>query len=110
MYIKNVFITEKVGKPFKEINTIEEAEDAAFEISQGYIENLIFKNSIIKARFFSILEVNRPDITIINCNTSNRVFNNQILGLKNIVYNNIDKCNDPDILERVINDNKIIVC
>lgn len=110
MYIKNVFITEKVGKPFKEVNTIEEAEEVASEISQGDIKNLIFKNSIIKSRFFSILEVNRPDITIINCNTSSRVFKDQIYGLKNIVYNNIDRCNDQDILKYVINDNKTIVC
>jgi hypothetical protein len=111
MYIKNEFAKQKIGESFITISTIEEAETAAATVSQGNICNLIFKNSILRSRFFSILEVSRPDITIVNCNTNYRVFDKQVFEAGGqVIYNNFNRCDDNDIVKYILNNKSTIIC
>lgn len=111
MYIKNEFAKQKISESFITISSIEEAEHAATDISQGKQYNLVFKNSILKTRFFSIIEVNRPDITVINCNTNYRVFNQQVFEARSqILYNNFNKCDDDDIVQYILDNKSTIIC
>lgn len=93
-----------------EINNFDELEYIVTEVSKGYIFNIKFKNSTIKNRFFSLIEINRPDITIINVNTDLDTFNKHIYNTKNIIYNNICRCDNTDILNYILSDNKTIIC
>lgn len=111
IYIKSESLKKKCGEDFVNITNINEAEDIAYKVSNGEIYNIIFETSSLKERFFSIIETNRPDINIINCNTNISIFNRNMQSIKYpILYNNIDKCKDNDILNIIRNKKGIIIC
>lgn len=102
MYLKN---------GFTKVNSIEEAEIIANKVSRGEIFNILFESSVIKERFFSIIDTNRPDITIINCNSNKERFEEAVWNAPGlIIFNNINKCKDSDILNIIENNKGILVC
>lgn len=112
IYIKNEFIKNKLKEiPYIYINNIEEAERIAYDISMGKYINIIFESSYLKNIFFSIIKLNRPDVSIINCNSNIKIFEDNILNNNGfIIYNNINRNIDNNVIE-IIKENKgIFVC
>lgn len=111
MYIKNEFIKKKFYESYIVVDSIEEAEDVAYRVSQGEFINILFESSSIKDRFFNIIDTNRPDISIINCNSNKDRFEDAVWQSSGpIIFNNVGECNDNDILNIIKDKKGIFVC
>lgn len=110
-YIKNEFIKNKLNETSYElITTLDESENIANRISSGEYINIIFESSYLKNRFFSILKSNRPEVSIINCNSSLEVLINNIMESNDlIVFNNIHNCKN-DVLNIISDKKSIWIC
>jgi hypothetical protein len=109
-FIKDSFVAVGVNKLFENcicIDTMDAVDDVVSDISCGKYASIVFKNSIIKNRFFDMLSTARPDINVINCNSSIDSFlENDFTGL--LVYNNLKHCKYKEIIE-MINKHKGII-
>ena len=113
-YLKTSSIKNMVGENYIYIDSLEDAEKIAYNIAwQDIMEckNIVFETSTLKNRFFAILEKLRPDVSIINCTSTLKRFKDNVSEASNLViYNNINKCDNSDILD-IIKENKgIFVC
>jgi hypothetical protein len=113
-YLKTSSIKNMVGENYIYIDSLEDAEKIAYNIAwQDIMEckNIVFETSTLKNRFFAILEKLRPDTSIINCTSTLKRFKDKVNEASNLViYNNINKCDNSDILD-IIKENKgIFVC
>lgn len=110
-YIKSKTIRERFCENCIFVESMEDAEAYAFHVSNGNYYNIIFESSILKDRFFSIIKTNRPDTSIINCNSNyERVSESLWESNGLVIYNNVHICKDEEILN-IINDKKgIYVC
>jgi hypothetical protein len=113
-YLKTSSIKNLVGENYIYIDSLEDAEKIAYNIAwQDIMEckNIVFETSTLKNRFFAILEKLRPDTSIINCTSTLKRFKDKVNEASNLViYNNINKCDNSDILD-IIKENKgIFVC
>lgn len=110
-YIKSKTIRERFCENCIFVESMEDAEVYAFHVSNGNYYNIIFESSILKDRFFSIIKTNRPDTSIINCNSNyERVSESLWESNGLVIYNNVHICKDDEILN-IINDKKgIYVC
>ena len=97
IFIKNHIIKEKYTESHIVIKDIDECYKYAELISQEIIKdaNIIFEVTYLKNMFFSILKTNRPDISIINCNSNTELFEDNLYrSNKLVVFNNVHKCKD----------------
>lgn len=113
-YLKTSSIKNMVGENYIYIDSLEDAEKIAYTIAWHDIvecKNIVFETSTLKNRFFAVLEKLRPDTSIINCTSTLKRFKDKVNEASNLViYNNINKCDNSDILD-IIKENKgIFVC
>ena len=110
-YLKTSSIKNMVGENYIYIDSLDDAEKIACRVSQSEYINIVFETSTLKNRFFAILEKLRPDVSIINCTSTLKRFKDNVSEASNLViYNNINKCDNSDILD-IIKENKgIFVC
>lgn len=113
-YLKTSSIKNMVGENYIYIDSLEDAEKIAYTIACHTIiecKNIVFETSALKNRFFAVLEKLRPDTSIINCTSTLKRFKDKVNEASNLViYNNINKCDNSDILD-IIKENKgIFVC
>lgn len=93
------------------ISNIEDAEKIAYRIAYGEYLNILFESSYLKDIFFNIINENRPDITIINCNSNFERFEEKLWKSgKIIIFNNINKCTDDRILNIIKTEKGILIC
>ena len=109
IFIKDEFIKNKLFEEGRYINTFEDVNNLVVEATNGNTFNVLFANSYLKDSFLCNLQTFRPDINIINCNSSlNRFYQNNFDGL--LVFDNIKKCKEPSILEEIKLHNAILIC
>lgn len=109
-YIKQDFIRNTFNESCVIISNINESEKIAIEVSMGASYNIIFETSSLKQRFFSVLREQLGDICIINCDSMNDRFINDLnnsYGL--VVFDNVNKCKDLELFN-YIKTNKVIIC
>ena len=109
-YIKQDFIRNTFNESCIIISNINESEKIAIEVSMGASYNIIFETSSLKNRFFSVLREQRGDICIINCDSMNDRFVedlNNSYGL--VVFDNVNKCKNLSQFN-YIKTNKVIIC
>lgn len=110
-YLKVESIKELIGDNYVYIDSLDSAEQIAHSIAQNELTNIVFESSVIKNRFFSELKRMRPDVTIICCTSTLQRFKRNVEESSDlIIYNNINKCENSDILN-IIKENKgVFVC
>lgn len=83
-------------KPEIEIETVEDAKKYGVMIICGRRPGILrFQSSITKQYFFSLIKQYIPDVNIINCDSSEDRFENDIKHLHEndvVVFDNIHKC------------------
>lgn len=107
-YIRKEQIKELFGS-CEIISDIKEAEKTAYDIYFGKRCNLIFDTSFLKNRFFTVIKEYENNICIINCDSKQERFENDVneaCGL--IIFDHVNKCHDINILKKI--NNKILVC
>ena len=93
------------------IDTMEEAENMAKRVSCGENMNLKFTTYSIKNRFMQEVSIQYPGVVFINCNSSkDKFFNNVYDACNKIIYNNVEKCQDEEILEFINKKRGVFVC
>ena len=107
--ISSIYTLKYVGT--YDIDSLDSAEQIAHSIAQNDLINIVFESSVIKNRFFSELKRMRPDATIICCTSTLQRFKRNVEESSDlIIYNNINKCENSDILD-IIKENKgVFVC
>lgn len=109
-YIKLDCVKNKFTESCEIVTNIEEAESIARKISLGKTCNIIFETSSLKNRFFSTLKTQRQDICIINCDSGDERFINDINEAQGlIIFDNVNKCKDLNRFN-YIKKNKILIC
>ena len=110
-YIKNSYIKDMFTSSYICVDSMEDAEKWGRNFSLGEYNNLIFKTSYMKEVFFTTITSNRKDITIINCNSNTSKLNELLWNAKGlIIYNNIDRCEDPDVIDIIRNKKGYFIC
>jgi hypothetical protein len=108
-FVKDEFIKKQLFEEGLYINSFDEVNVVVNNINNGEYKNIIFENTYLKERFLSRLKMLRPDYNLINCNSStNRFFENDFNGL--IVFDNIKKCKDKEILEEIKKYKAVLIC
>jgi hypothetical protein len=108
-FVKDEFIKKQLFEEGLYINSFDEVNTVVNNINNGEYKNIIFENTYLKERFLSRLKMLRPDYNLINCNSStNRFFENDFNGL--IVFDNIKKCKDKEILEEIKKYKAVLIC
>lgn len=107
-YIKR---NNMIRESYVVVEDIEEAENLARSVS--YEENLHikFKTYSLKNVFMSEVEIHYPGVSFINCNSNkDKFFENIKNSPHNIVFNNVEKCYDEEILHYIKNNKGIYIC
>lgn len=108
-FVKDKFVLNGLFENGVRVNTIEEVDKVVGDISCGMYMNIIFKNSSLKNYFFDSLYNVRPDMKVINCNSTVDRFNENVFdGL--LVFDNIGKCGHHEIVEELKNYKGILIC
>ena len=111
-FIRDEFVKKDIDRFFENsvcIDTIEQANKMALQVSYGAYANFVFKNTACKNVFIDRLRIARTDINVINCNCSvNRFFENDFNGF--LVFNNLKHCQHKEIIEKIKNYNSILLC
>lgn len=75
--------------------------------------NVIFENSQLKNEFFEYLNLHAIDHTVVNCLSSNEIFEKSLYEARGLViFDNVCCCRNNEILEKVIGykNKKMLVC
>jgi hypothetical protein len=111
-FIKDEFVKKDIDKFFENsicIDTIEQANKMALNVSYGAYANFVFENTICKNNFLDKLHTVRTDINVINCNcTVNSFFENSFNGF--LVFNNLKHCQHKEIIEEIKKHKSILLC
>ena len=111
-FIKDEFVKQHIDEFFNNgicIETIEQANQVALDISYGSYANIVFTNSLVKERFIERLTVLYSDINVINCNcTVNRFLENNFDGF--LVFNNLKRCQHAEIIKEIKKHKAILLC
>lgn len=108
-FVKDEFLKTKLFEEGLYINDFSEANDLAHKANYGETFNVVFSNTNLKEYFLDTLSTARPELNVINCNSSvDRFFENEFSGL--IVFDNIKKCKDTKILEEIKKYKAILIC
>ena len=108
-FVKDEFLKNKLFEEGLYINDFAEVDELAHKVNYGELFNIVFQNTNLKEYFLDILSTARPEVNVINCNSSvDRFFENEFSGL--IVFDNIKKCKNSKILEEVKKHKAILIC
>lgn len=109
-YIKVDFLRSEIQKSSIVVTNIDEADLFALNISQGIIQNVIFEKSSLKSYCFDRIKT-LCDVNIINCNSCiDRFCEDYAQSSKVTIFDNINQCKNPDILDIIFNSKGILVC
>ena len=75
--------------------------------------NVIFETSQLKNEFYDYLNLRAIDYTVINCLSSNEIFEKTLYDARGLViFDNVCCCRNNEILERVIDykNRKMLIC
>lgn len=115
-YIQNDDIRKQFEESYIYIDADTDMKKYAMDIRYNEaltkIPRLIFSKSVLKNKFFDMLGFyNDNDITILNCNSNIDLFRITFSGRGAVlIYNNVRKCDDEEILEYINNYKGILVC
>lgn len=101
--------TTMIKESYIVVDDMEVAENMARRVSCGENMNLKFTTYSIKNRFMQEISIQRPDIIFVNCNSSSDKFFESI-GNNTVVFNNVERCTDCDILEFIKNTKGTFIC
>lgn len=100
-----------IKRSYVVVDNMDEAENMAKRVSCGENLNLKFTTYSIKNRFMQELSIQCPGVVFINCNSSkDKFFNNVYESYNKIIYNNVEKCQDEEILEFISKKRGVFVC
>ncbi len=108
----NSYIRISSIKESFEDNCLYVTSDEQFSDVNKY-KNIIFETSQLKNHFFEYLELKDCEHTVINCLSSQEIFDNNLFNARGLViFDNVCCCRNNEILEEVINykKNKMLVC
>lgn len=108
----NSYIRISSIKESFEDNCLYVTTDDQFKDVNKYI-NVIFETSQLKNRFFEYLELKDYEYTVINCLSSQEIFDNNLFDARGLViFDNVCCCRNNKILEKVTDykQNKMLVC
>lgn len=109
LFVKDEMIKHRLFNDGVYVNTLEDAEMYANKVGFGHKYNFIFNTSNLKEHFFDVLQTARQDITIVNCNCSTeRFYEYDLSGV--VIFDNIKKCKNSEIIEVVKNSKGILIC
>lgn len=112
VFIRDEFVKKDIDKFFENsicIDTIEQANKMALNVSYGAYANFVFENTACKNIFIDKLNMVRNDINVINCNcTINSFFENDFSGF--LVFNNLKHCQHKEIIEEIKKQKGILLC
>lgn len=102
-FIKDTYNKCSIDKLFEgcmHIDSIESAERLAKHIGNGHYVNATFESTLYKNRFIQVLSNLKPNINVVNCNSSvDRFFENDFNGF--LVFNNLKFCQHKEIIEEI---------
>ena len=112
-YIRDDYIRSLFMESFRYIDD----ESKVHAVLKGLVTNvsqqrIIFAKSYLKTIFFEMVRYySDNDVSVINCNSNAEIFMKD-LSTRNsiIIYNNINKCRDAEILELIKKYPGILVC
>lgn len=107
-YIKR---NNMIEESYVVVDDIEEAESLAKRVCYGENLHIKFKTYSLKNIFMNEVEIHSPGISFINCNSNkDKFFENIKNSSYGIVFNNVEKCYDEDILDYIKNNKGIYIC
>lgn len=88
------------------------ATDIRYNGTLAKTPRLIFSKSVLKNKFFDLLGFyNDNDITILNCDSNIDLFRIAFRARGSVlIYNNVRRCDDKEILEYINNYKGILAC
>lgn len=88
------------------------ATDIRYNDTLAKTPRLIFSKSVLKNKFFDLLGFyNDNDITILNCDSNIDLFRIAFRARGSVlIYNNVRRCDDKEILEYINNYKGILAC
>lgn len=92
------------------IDNIDDAEDIAKRVCCGENLNIKFATYACKNRFMHEVSIQRPDVIFVNCNSSKDKFFENVHYNTHIIFNNVEKCTDREILEFIRNEKSTFIC
>ncbi len=108
-YISITNIKEQIGKTYKNISNINEANIFIKDVLSNNIYNVKFSRSSLKNYCFEHIQ-KYMDINIINCNSCMERFCEDYIKEAQVnIYNNIKSCKSEDILNLIYNSKGIFV-
>ena len=108
-FVKDEFLKKKLFEEGIYVEDFNHADELANAVNYGKLFNIVFQNSNLKERFLDTLSTQRPEMTVINCNSSiDRFFENDFTGL--LIFDNIKKCKDTEILEEIKKYKAVLIC
>lgn len=110
-YIQNEEMRDIFSKSFKIIK--DEVDVDVFIVNDIYLNNsynLLFECPSLKNYFYSKLDEYGFNYKYVNCNSSLERFFNDIDPDKLNIFNNINACNDKDIIKIIKNTPGILIC
>lgn len=110
-YIKNTTIKEVFKENYKLIETFEDIDCFIYNIQMNKkLYNLLFSNHSLKNYMYSKLDEYCIEYNYINCNSSIERFFNDIQndGIK--IFDNINNCQNEDIIKIIKNTAGVIIC
>lgn len=110
-FIKVDFIRQELSKSCSIVSNIEEANNIAIDISNGISKNIIFEKSSLKNYCFSKIKELCEDVVIVNCNSCLERFCENIQQDSEVrIFDNLNQCKNPDILNLIKNLKGTIIC
>lgn len=110
-YIQNEEMRNIFSKSFKIMK--DELDVDVFIVNDIYLNssyNLLFEYPSLKNYFYSKLDEYGFNYKYVNCNSSLERFFNDIDPDKLNIFNNINACNDKDIIKIIKNTPGILIC
>ena len=105
------YIQQELAKSCMTIRDIEEVDNLVLRISNGKITNVIFEKTSLKYYFFTKIHDVCENVNIINCNSCLERFCESIQKSAQItIFDNLNQCKNPDIINLIKNRKGIIVC
>ena len=108
-FVRNGFVAKKTTETYEYIDTIEGVDSIIEVLNCGNILSLKFKNTNLKNYFLDKISTIHPYCNVINCNCSiDKYYENNFSGY--IIFNNIGRCRQIEILEDINKYKSIKLC
>lgn len=110
-FIKIDFIKKSMMKSCRYITNENEVTSYVFDLLDGHYSNAIFETSNLRRRFFEEINYRDIDVNVVNCDSSLERFCESLNeNSPLIIFNNVNRCHDTNILDIVRNTKSILIC